>query len=242
MHLTISDEMHAYNLEEYEAATFEPIIKESKKLDQQITTIFKATNDIETDIADIAREGEYDLVLVGLGKSIFEGTILGKVLGFTSRIINPDRLLDKFKGKEGLFENSPFDDRTRLIISKTKTPLGILIDKDLRELNKIFVGIFSVGDVFLIDYAQKLIYNSGSHVTVLDNNGHTKNNFIVENALIVLEQNYPQNIEVYNADKLNKPFLKQQDLIIFSLETWKKLVDDEVTWLTDIPSVLIVKP
>jgi hypothetical protein len=30
--------------------------------------------------------------------------------------------------------------------------------------------------------------------------------------------------------------------MIFSLETWKKLVDDEVTWLTDIPSVLIIKP
>jgi hypothetical protein len=26
---------------------------------------------------------------------------------FTTRIINPDRLIDKFTGKEGLFENSP---------------------------------------------------------------------------------------------------------------------------------------
>lgn len=242
MHLTISDEMHAYNLEEYESTTFEPILDESKKLDQQITTIFKATNDIETDIADIAHEGKYDLVLVGLGKSIFEGTILGKVLGFTSRIINPDRLLDKFKGKEGLFENSPFDDRTRLIISKTKTPLGVLIDKDLHKIDKVFVGVYSGGDVFLIDYVQKLIYNNDSHVTILDNNGHTKNNFIVENALSVLQQNYPNNIEVFHPDQLNKPFLAQQDLIIFSLETWKKLVDDEISWLTDIPSVLIIKP
>ena len=242
MHLTASDEMHAYNLEEYEAVTFEPIVKESKKLEQHITTIFKATNDMETDIADIAHAGKYDLVLVGLGKSIFEGTILGKVLGFTTRIINPDRLLDKFKGKEGLFENSPFDDRTRLIISKTKTPLGVLIDKDLQKIDKVFLGIFSAGDVFLIDYAQKLIFNNDSHVTILDNNEHTKNNFIVENALLVLEQNHPDNIEVLHPDKLNKPFLAQQNLIIFSLETWKKLVDDEVSWLTDIPSVLIIKP
>ena len=242
MHLTVSDEMHAYNLEEYEKETFEPIVKESRKLEQHITTIFKATNDIETDIADIAHEGKYDLVLVGLGKSIYEGTILGKVLGFTTRIINPDRLLDKFKGKEGLFENSPFDDRTRLIISKTKTPLGILIDKELHEIDKVFVGIYSVGDVFLIDYAQKLIYNNDSHVTILDSNGHTKNNFIVENALAALEQNHQDNIEVLHPDQLNKPFLLQQDLIIFSLETWKKLVDDEVSWLTDIPSVLIIKP
>ena len=242
MHLTMSDEMHAYNLEEYEAVTFEPIVQESKKLEQEITTIFKATGDIESDIADIAREGKYDLLLVGLGKSIYEGTILGKVLGFTSRIINPDRLLDKFKGKEGLFENSPFDDRTRLIISKTKTPLGILIDKDLRNIDKVFVGIISAGDVFLIDYAQKLMYNNDSHITILDNNEHTKNNFIVENALSTLEQNYPDNIEVFHLDQLNKPFLQQQDLIVFSLETWKKLIDDEVSWLSDIPSVLIIKP
>ncbi|HNP33052.1 MAG TPA: cation:proton antiporter [Flavobacterium sp.] len=242
MHLTVSDEMHAYNLEEYEKEIFKPIVNESKKLEQPITTIYKATNDMETDIADIAHEGKYDLVLVGLGKSIFEGTILGKVLGFTTRIINPDRLLDKFKGKEGLFQNSPFDDRTRLIISKTKTPLGILIDKDLKLIDKVFVGIFSVGDVFLIDYAQKLIYNNNSQVTILDNNQHSKNNFIVENALSAVEQNYPNNIEVFHPDQLNKPFLQRQDLMIFSLETWKKLIDDEVSWLSDIPSVLIIKP
>ena len=242
MHLTISDEVHSYNLEEYETLTFEPIVKESRKLNQRITTIFKATNDMETDIADIAHKGKYDLVLVGLGKSIFEGTILGKVLGFTTRIINPDRLLDKFTGKEGLFENSPFDDRTRLIISKTKAPLGVLIDKDLHQIDKVFVGIYSVGDVFLIDYAQKLIYNNDSHITILDDNGHSKSNFIVENALAVLEQNHPDNIEVFHTDQLNKPLLLKQDLIVFSLETWKKLIDDETSWLTDIPSVLIIKP
>ncbi|MGV3695795.1 cation:proton antiporter [Flavobacterium sp.] len=242
MHLTASDEMHAYNLEEYERETFEPINKESKKINQEITTIFKATGDMETDIADIAYQGKYDLVLVGLGKSIFEGTILGKVLGFTSRIINPDRLLDKFTGKEGLFENSPFDDRTRLIISKTKTPLGVLIDKDLQDIDKVFLGIYSAGDVFLIDYAQKLIYNNNSHITILDNNQHTKNNFIVENALSALEQNYKENVGVIHPEQINKPFLLQQDLMIFSLETWKKLVDDEVSWLSDIPSVLIIKP
>jgi hypothetical protein len=242
MHLSLSDEMHAYNMEEYEKETFIPIINESKELKQEITTIFKATGDIESDIADIASKGEYDLVLVGLGKSIFEGTILGKVLGFTSRIINPDRLLDKFTGKEGLFENSPFDDRTRLIISKTKTPLGILIDKDLQKVNKVFVPIFGIGDVFLIDYAQKMIYNNDSQVTILDNDSQAKNNFIIENAVAALEEKYPNNIAVFNPEKLNKPFLLQQDLVIISIETWKKLVDDQVEWLSNIPSVLIVKP
>ncbi len=242
LHLSLSDEIHAYNLEEYEKEAFEPIINESQILNQELTTIFKATVDIETDIADIASRGEFDLVLVGLGKSIFEGTLLGKVLGFTTRIINPERLLDKFTGKEGLFQNSPFDDRTRLIISKSKTPLGILIDKDLSQVNEVFVPTFSKDDAFLIDYAQKLIYNSNSTITVLDIDEQLKNNLSIENAVGNLLQNYPQNVSILSENKMKAGFLAKQDLMMISLEGWKKLVDSQSVWLSTVPSVLIIKP
>ena len=242
LHLSLSDEVHSYNLEEYENEAFEPIIAESKILNQEITTIFKATVDIENDIADIAYRGEFDLVLVGLGKSIFEGSLLGKVLGFTTRIINPDRLLDKFTGKEGLFENSPFDDRTRLIISKSKNPLGILVDKDLNEVDNVFVPIFSSDDSFLIDYAQKLIYNNDSKVTLLEINNQIKNNFVIENAITTLETTFPEKISLIDESEMKAGFLAKQDLMIISLESWKKLVDAQSVWLSTVPSVLIIKP
>jgi Kef-type K+ transport system membrane component KefB len=242
MHLVLSDEMHVNNMEEYETDSFLPILNESKILDQQITTVFKTTVDVETDIVEIANQGEYDLLLVGLGKSIFEGTLLGKVLGFTTRIINPDRLIDKFTGKEGLFENSPFDERTRQIISKTKMPLGILINKDLQNVNQVFIPIFSAEDGFLLDYAQKLIYNNDSKIAVLDCNGQLKNNFIIANAVDSLENNYPSNMSLLTNTVIEKELLKQHDLMVISLESWKKLVDSQSDWLSDIPSVLIVKP
>ncbi|NMH24972.1 cation:proton antiporter [Flavobacterium solisilvae] len=241
MHFTSSDELHAYDLDEYETKAFEPIVRESKALNQEITTIFKATNDIETDIADVSAKGEYDLLLVGLGKSIFEGTILGKVLGFTSRFINPDRLLDKFTGKEGLFENSPFDERTRLIISKTKTPLGILIDKDLKKVENVTIPIMSIGDAFLFDYAERLIFNNNTKVTIVENSNQRKNNFIIENAVAGLKLKYANNLQLVDYEKLYKPFLEKQDLVLVSLESWKNLVNEEETWLSDIPSALIVK-
>ena len=242
MHLTLSDEMHSYNMEAYEKERFLPVIEESIELKQRITTIFKATVDIETDIADIANQGEYDLLLVGLGKSIFEGTLLGKVLGFTSRIINPDRLIDKFTGKEGLFENSPFDERTRKIISKCKMPLGILVDKDLHQVKNVFIPIFGIEDAFLFDYAQKLIYNANSHIALLDINEQVKNNFIIETAIDSLENKYPSNISLLSENIIEDEFLLQQDLMMISLESWKNLVDSQSTWLSNIPSVLIVKP
>jgi Kef-type K+ transport system membrane component KefB len=241
MHLTLSDELHPYNLEEYEKDNFLPILQESKVLKQEITTLFQATVDIETNIADIANNGEYDLLLIGLGKSIFEGTLLGKVLGFTTRIMNPDRLIDKFTGKEGLFENSPFDERTRQIISKTKMPLGILVDKGLQHINHVFIPIFSSEDSFLMDYAQKLIYNSNSHITVLDVNGHVNTNFVLKSVIGSLEQKYPKNTTLLNNKIIKKEFLARQDLMIISIESWKSLVDSQSIWLSRVPSVLIMK-
>jgi Kef-type K+ transport system membrane component KefB len=242
MHLIMSDEMHAYNMEEYEKETFEPIYQESKLLNQEITTIFKAAVDIETDIADIAARGDYDLVLVGLGKSIFEGSLLGKVLGFTTRIINPDRLLDKFTGKEGLFENSPFDDRTRLIISKSRKPLGILVDKDLHNVGEVFVPVFGSEDLSLLTYAQKLIFNNNSKVTIIDVNNLITKDSAFEINFSAFVNSHSQNIAVIGASEITAEFLGSQDLMMVSLESWKDLVDSHTAWLSNVPSTLIIKP
>jgi Kef-type K+ transport system membrane component KefB len=241
MHLSLSDEIHQFNMEDIEKNSFIPIVEESKLLNQEITTIFKATIDIETDIADIANQGDYDLLLIGLGKSIFEGTILGKVIGFTTRIMNPDRLIDKFTGKEGLFENSPFDERTRQIISKTKMPIGILIDKDLQNVDEVFIPIFSAEDSFLLDYAQKLIYNNNSKIMILDVNGHVNSNFVIKSAIDSLEQKYPNNITLMQEKIIKEEFLSNEDLMVISHESWKTLVDSRSVWLRGVPSVLIIK-
>lgn len=241
MHLTSSNELHTFDLEEQEKKSFTPILAESKNLDQKIVTLFKASNDINTDIADIANQGDYDLLLVGLGQSIFEGTLLGKVLGFTTRIINPDRLIDKFIGKEGLFENSPFDERTRQIIANSKMPVGILVDKDLKCPNKVFMPIFSKEDAFLIDYAEKLVYNNDSHITFIDPNEAIVGNEEIHERISEIEQNSPSSTKI-GERIIKKDFLKEQDIMIISLESWKKLIDTQSIWLTNIPSVLIIKP
>lgn len=242
MHLSLSDELHSFNLAQKEKESFSPIFEESKKLNLEIDTIFKATTDIESEIADVANQGDYDLLLIGLGQSIFDGTILGKVIGFTTRIINPDRLIDKFTGKEGLFENSPFDERTRQVVAKTKMPLGILIDKEFKKIDRVFMPIFKSEDSFLIDYAQKIIYNNNSTITVLDVNGHVKNNFVIQSAVASLEQIHPNNLTIVTDKLVSLPFLEKQDLMIISLESWKSLIDSNSDWLIGVPSVLIIKP
>lgn len=241
MHLTLSNELHTFDLEEHERKSFAPVLQESVHLKQEVVKLFKASNDIDADIIEIANHGEYDLLLVGLGQSIFEGTLLGRVLGYTSRMINPDRLIDKFTGKEGLFENSPFDERTRQIVAKTKMPVGILVDKNLENLDEVFVPIFTESDAFLVDFAKKLIFNNNSHVTFVDPNNAIKEHPEIAENILAIEEEMPINITMMEERTMKKEFLTKQDIMLVSLESWKKLVDSQSIWLSNIPSVLILK-
>ncbi len=121
-------------------------------------------------------------------------------------------------------------------------PLGILVDKDLHQVKNVFIPIFGLEDAFLFDYAQKLIYNANSHIAILDINEQVKNNFIIETTIDSLENKYPSNISLLPENVITDEFLSQQDLMMISLESWKNLVDSQSIWLSNIPSVLIVKP
>ena len=241
MHLTLSNELHTFEFDELENKNFNPILTEAKNLNQPILTIFKASNDIDTDIVEISNQGDYDLLLIGLGQSIFDGTLLGKVLEITTSIINPDRLLDKFTGKEGLFANSPFDERTRLILSKAKMPVGILVEKNLEQITKVFLPIFSEDDRFLIDYAARLIRNGVSSVTLIDPNNVVKNNAQFYGALDLIERDFPGSTDMLEDRIIKKEFLAQQDIMLVSFESWRKLVSSQSVWLSNSPSTLIMR-
>lgn len=242
MHLSLSSELHSFDLKDHEKETFLPIINESEALNQKIYSLFKVSNDINSDLIETANQGEYDLLLVGLGQSIFEGTLLGKVLGFTTRIINPDRFLDKITGKEGLFENSPFDENTRQIIANSKMSVGIIVDKGLEQIENVFIPIFSKEDAFLLEYAQKLIHNNGSQIVILDALDEVKNNAVIQENIRSIEQVAPNHIMLTSERVIAKELLAQQDLIIISLESWKKQIDAQSLWLNNTPTILIVKP
>ncbi|SHG64039.1 transporter, CPA2 family [Chryseolinea serpens] len=242
MHLSPSNELNQYNVEEYEKESFSPVVEESHRLQQKITTLFKPTNDIDAEIAEVANRGDYDLLLVGVGQSIFEGSLLGKVLGFTTRIINPNRLLGTVTGKEKLFDSSSFDERTRSILSRSHVPVGILIDKQLEKIDRVFIPLVEPRDKFLIGYAQRLINNAEAQITILDLNDVVKNDAEIRESIRAIEQNAPQHIRLLQDKTIDKSFLAQQELVILSLETWKKLMESHSEWLNNTSSVLILKP
>lgn len=236
LHVAPIDEMHQYDADEYEKESFRPLIEESEVINRKVATVFRMSNDIDSEITGMANNGDYDLLLVGMGESIYEGTFLGKLLGFTTRIINPEKLLNTVIGKENIFENSPFDERTNHIHSKAQIPVGFFINKDFSEANRVFIPLFDSKDTLLIPYAQKLIHHTNAQVIVLD----ASHDGEVAQKVAGLKESFPNNVSLQNDKVLERGFLQQQDLMMVGMDSWKKLVETRSLWLSDIPSTLII--
>jgi hypothetical protein len=116
-----------------------------------------------------------------------------------------------------------------------------LIDKELQKVNQVFILIVNPEDSFLLDYAQKLIYNNNSQLTIFDVNGHLETNFVLQSSINSLKQQYPKNISLQDNIIVKSELLALQDLMIISIESWKSLVDSQSVWLSSVPSVLILK-
>ncbi len=241
LHVSLSNDLNQYNVEEYERESFKYVESEAAELNQPVVTLFKPTVDIDKEITDTANTGNFDLLLIGIGRSVFEGSLLGRVLGFTTKLINPERLYETITGKEPLFENTVFDERTRQLIKTSKVPIGIVIDKNLEELNTVFVPIFSIHDSFLLVYAQKLIHHSETRVIILDTMGVINTHPELKESIRMIEQVAPNHISLESQRKLDKDFMSQQDLMLISHDSWKKAVESQSIWLTHTPSVLIMK-
>ena len=240
MHLSPANDLHLYNIDEYEQESFQPILEESRESNRKVNTLFKATSDIENDITEIANKGSYDLLLIGVGKSIYQGTVLGKMLGFTTRIFHPDRLFDKYTRLDSAVPNSALDDRTSAILSKSRVPVGVFIDKDFSSADKVLILVGREEDSTLLDYAQKLIANNKSQLYIQELTD-LKSNHSYRERIRQIEHVAPNHISILSEQALEKGRLQSVDLLLISMQTWAALIHNKNRALVDAPSTLIIK-
>jgi len=240
LHFSPSTELNQYNVEEYEKENFLPIRAEAKRLNLPVTTMFKGSSDIEQEIVSTVNEGNFDLLMVGMGRSVFEGTLLGKILGFTTKFINPDKLYDTITGREKLLEESLLDDRTKYILKHTALPLAIFVDRNLSDTKRIMVPVLSNADVSLFPFIQKLILNNNSLVTLINElPGLEKNQDYLDFKSSVEEDG--KRFKLVGQEFLKPENLEKEDLLILSFESWKYLVTEKGEIMQSSPSMLIVR-
>ena len=120
-------------------------------------------------------------------------------------------------------------------------PVGIFINKNTVEFERVVMPFFSQKDSFLVEYIQRLIKNSGIQITVTDPNNLIIKNTLLKETIRAIEQEAPNYITLNNSVVLDGKFISQFQLMVISTYGWNKLLDLQPKWLDQTPSILIIQ-
>jgi len=243
LHVTPNTDINQYQLDEYEKESFKPIKQESTKLNLPIKTLYKVNNNVNDTILEDTNSGNYDILLIGAGQSLFSGTLLGKVIGLTSAALQPEKLISSLIGKGSLFRGKSFlDAKNSEFITQSKIPVGVFIDNKLEAIDNIIIIITSVSDVFLFFYAKKIVRNSIVSITILDYNGIIEGNFDLREEVKALNELGAGNVKLVSKSNHHTVSLNDFQLLISSLDGYEVYSNSFTETEIKALSMLLIRP
>ena len=242
LHLTPSSEVNQYNIAKLEEELFNPVEEQAVELGVKITKLFKPSPDIIPEVIRIANEASCDLLLIGTSRSIYEGTLLGNLLGLTSKLIEPEKLYRTLTFQQGLFEQNIFDERTQGIIDNTKVPIGILVNNKFNNEQKILLPLSGIIDQSLLIYARKFISNNSSVIKIVDDNNVQEKIPEIKADIKLMTNAFPGQVVLQENTHMEDLDFNAYDLMLVSYIAWKILAESKPSWLAKVPSTLIIRP
>ncbi|HXB41085.1 MAG TPA: cation:proton antiporter [Bacteroidia bacterium] len=243
LHVSPSADINKFNAAEYEKESFKPVKAEAHRLGIELKTKYKISNDVSEEILSVSHRGEYNLLLVGAGQSIFQGSLLGKVIGITAKALNPEKLIGSLVGKESLVKSSALiDEKTKAFISESEIPVGVLIDKDFNEANELVIPVFSVGDVFLFFYIKRVAKTMPCKIKLVDYNGIISSNVEILEEISGIRKTMEGSIDLIAKRDFDLAGLGDESLLMLSFEGWKVLEREFNLDETIKTSVLLMRP
>jgi len=242
IHLTQSADVSLLNVEEFEKQSFRPIKIEAEKLNINLQTHYKLTIDLHKEVNNFIEKEEVNLLLIGAGKSIYSGSLLGNLVGVTKAALSPENLINTITGSKPLFQSNDFiDEKSRQFLMESQCDVGVLLDRDFGDAGAIFLPLFGEEDAYLLNYAKRFMKNSNSEFIIMDVSQQMVQGSIMHEKYKRLEKEFPKNISMVQEKIVGKDFLSQQELMLINYSSWKGLAESKSIWLENVPSVLIIK-
>jgi nucleotide-binding universal stress UspA family protein len=138
---------------------------------------------------------------------------------------------------KSLFSKDKLGGTVRSIIENSKCDVGVFIDRDFQTANQIVLFLETKADIELLNLVVSFLDNVTRLVRVVyhDSLYNDLTKFLVN-------PNLPtKSVAMVQKENFQLSVLEAIDLAIMSLAYWQKIDEDEVDWVTNLPSVLIVK-
>jgi hypothetical protein len=179
--------------------------------------------------------------LIGIGQSIYEGSVLGRIIGYMNALVRRERIIKKVTGREKFFEYSAFEERNRYLLDGSQIPVGIFINKKFTKCEHLLLSIQTKTDIFMIDYALLIFENTACQITIYDpfKIALSRQQQITSlQRILFLDAGQ---VNFVTATGMKKEQLLKHDLLLVSVIGWKDIIDSESVWFKYAPSTLILK-
>ncbi|MFM2285193.1 MAG: hypothetical protein RLZZ543_690, partial [Bacteroidota bacterium] len=231
LHVTPSADVSLLNIAEFEKQSFRPLRTEAEKLNVPVTSHYKLSNDFSKEVYSLIDSEETNILLIGAGKSLYTGTLLGNIVG-VAKTLSPENILGTITGSNPLFRNDYLiDEKAKQFMEDARCDVGILLDRDFSDAGTIFLPLFDEDDAYLLNYARKFIHHSKSEIAVMDAFGHMNGDSSMHQKFLELKAEFPDKITLLSERTIGKDFLMHQELMLINYASWKELIDSKSLWL-----------
>ena len=222
------------NIEEYKTNLFDNIIEECKKGTAMVRTFIKPSDDFVSEIITTSEDLDCNLVLIGIGKTVFNPQLWGSY--------------QKFRSYQGISDKTETSLDTishkgvSSLLERNERTTGIFIDHNLESIDQIFIPILDKTDIHIINYVSRLADKTIAKITLWDAIGVIESVPELRKAFQVMQKNSDERVVMWdNSKKIDYDFIKGLDLVVIGFEGWAKLISSAITWSHSLPSTLIIR-
>lgn len=224
--LNLIDKEQARDIEDenrYKTELFSGIIPSAEANRLSIRTFVKESENYVEEILRTAEEYDCNLVLLGIGSSLFNPALWHKYL----------QLKESSSMSELDFSS---------LLARNRLSIGIFLDNNYRDGNRIFVPLLYQEDAYVFPYLYQLAKNPDVTVTIWDAIGLMESDPKFQKLFQFIVKKTDGEVKLWdNNKKIELDFIQQQDLMIIGFNGWEKLIGSPLSWTSHLPSVLIIK-
>jgi len=228
---------HIQDENTYKSELFSDIIQLSEANKLSVRTFVKQSENYVEDILRTAEEYNCNLVLLGIGSSVFNSSLWHKYLKLREDNNLPEAALQQLDEKAASSLNN-----VSTLLARNKLSTGIFVENNYLDANQLFVPILYKEDAYSFPYFYQMAKNPDVTVTVWDAIGLMESDQKFQKLFQFIAKKTDGRVKLWdNNKKIELNFIQQQDLMIIGFNGWEKLIGSPLSWTHCLPSVLIIK-
>jgi Kef-type K+ transport system membrane component KefB len=140
-----------------------------------------------------------------------------------------------------VFSDDVVGGKVKNFLEETRGYVGVLVDKDFEVADRILVYLHDEDDLFLISFAERFVHNNNARITFMDAKKLVKKEPGFTKAFERLNSENPSTAQLQESRSLPPNTIEGSNLVIISYSAWKDSADSNQQWLSQTPSLLILK-